>query len=104
MSNRLKIKFLGLIKPTENDILNAITESCPVSIRDLYMAQGHAIVVLNQPDDIAKIMTEDVKQKLANKELRAVPNVTNTTDRTLFVTKSLFDYSLPNATMTLTWW
>ena len=87
MSNRLKLKFLGNMKPSETEIINILTTISPVSLRDIYMAQGYAMVIFNNPEDIDKITTNEGRQQLDANQLRAVLNNGNTANRTVFVTK-----------------
>ena len=87
MSNRLRIKFLGTQRPNEKTIIDAITDISPVSIRDIFLAQGHAIVIFNNSDDIDKITNKEANEKLAAYQLRALSNSIHNSEKTIFVTK-----------------
>ena len=87
MCNRLKIKFLGAQRPQEVTIINVIMDISPVSIRNIFMARSHAILIFNKAEDIDKLHTNEANNKLAAKELKAITSSDNNHERTVFVTK-----------------
>ena len=85
MSNRLKIKFLGSQRPQETTILNALTEISPVSIRDIFMAQSYATIILTMKMTQTSCLQQRQFEKLEQKQLKAVNN-NNFAEKTVFVT------------------
>ena len=93
-SNRVRNKCLDNIKKDERTILNIIASIAPIAISDIYYSKDGAYLVVNNPNELHRLLTTEAKLELQANNLRVIiPD--NQVERSVFITgvrPFIYDY------------
>ena len=83
---KIRIRFTDNLKKTEPVVLRAIASVGPISVKDIYLADGSAFITLFDPNDLPKLLTKEAKETLASLHMRCAIS-DSYPDRTVFITR-----------------